>query len=83
MTKLKVIESVILYFKNNESIIHENCALNEKYLFKNGSYVMIGYYFDTGGGWLELNGKRCNLTKTELLLIREVVALNHSKVIYF
>lgn len=83
MTKLKTIESAMLYFKNSESVIHENCVSSEKYLFANGSYVMIGYYFDTGGGWLELNGKRCNLTKTELLLIREVVALNQSKVIYF
>lgn len=83
MTKLKTIESVLLYFKNNESVIHENCVSSEKYLFENSSYVMIGYYFDTGGGWLELNGKRCNLTKTELLLIREVVALNQSKIVYF
>ena len=50
MTKLKTIESVILYFKNSESVIHENCVSSEKYLFENGSYVMICYYFETGGG---------------------------------
>jgi hypothetical protein len=83
MSKIGYIHSLISSFRNSNSVSHENVLTNSKYTFDDGSYLVIGKYVDTNSGWFEFNNKRCNLTQSELVLLREIVALNYGKILYF
>lgn len=83
MSKIGYIHSVITSFKNSNSVSHELAITNSKYTFEDGSYLVVGKYVDTNSGWFEFNNTRYNLTKVELVLLREIVSLNYGKILYF